>query len=145
MPFAVPWTAAAPTELPANMVRHFAGVRAGFGPDKFDLLFAVRVGWILIGVQAFHAAHFAVTRTAETGSWLGLRHQGKGYGTRSPLSRAARSESRRHSCCGFSTFARSSESLDGTRTTGSTSTGAQHSAAWRDPPTGTAVLRAAIR
>jgi RimJ/RimL family protein N-acetyltransferase len=82
MPFAMPWTMAEPEELPANMVRFFASVRAGFVPEKFDLLFAVRVAGELVGIQAFHTEHFAVTRTGETGSWLGRRFQGRGIGTR---------------------------------------------------------------
>ena len=82
MPFALPWTLAEPSALPADMVRYFSGVRAGFRPDKFDLLFAVRVGEVLVGVQALHATNFAVVRSGETGSWLGRRHQGRGTGTR---------------------------------------------------------------
>jgi RimJ/RimL family protein N-acetyltransferase len=82
MPFAEPWTDADPEQLPANMIRYFASVQAEFQPDKFDLLFAVRVDETLIGIQAFHATNFGVTRTGETGSWLGQHYQGKGFGTR---------------------------------------------------------------
>jgi RimJ/RimL family protein N-acetyltransferase len=82
MPFAIPWSTADPDVLPGNMVRYFSSVRAEFRPEKFDLIFAVRIDTNLIGVQTFHTTDFAVTRTGETGSWLGLPHQGKGYGTR---------------------------------------------------------------
>jgi RimJ/RimL family protein N-acetyltransferase len=82
MPFATPWTLTAPEQLPAEMVRYFSSVRASFGPDSFDLLFAVRVAGELVGVQGLHARDFPVTRTAETGSWLGLGHQSRGIGTR---------------------------------------------------------------
>ncbi|HET9649814.1 MAG TPA: GNAT family protein [Microlunatus sp.] len=82
MPFAVPWTDADPDHLPANMIRHFSSVRAEFRPEKFDLLFAVRIDDTVIGIQAFHTTDFAVTRTGETGSWLGRSYQGRGYGTR---------------------------------------------------------------
>ena len=64
------------------MVRYFSSVRAGFGPEAFDLLFAVRVGGELVGTQGLHGRDFAVTQTVETGSWLGLAHQGRGIGTR---------------------------------------------------------------
>ena len=64
------------------MIRYFSSVRAGFGPEAFDLLFAVRVGGELVGTQGLHGRDFAVTRTVETGSWLGLAHQGRGIGTR---------------------------------------------------------------
>ena len=82
MPFAMPWTDVAPAELPANMLRYLWGVRAGFTVEKFDLLLAVRLRGELAGVQALHTEHYAVTRTAETGSWLGQRFQGRGLGTR---------------------------------------------------------------
>ena len=82
MPFAIPWSTADPDVLPGNMVRYFSSVRAEFRPEKFALIFAVRIDTNLIGVQTFHTTDFAVTRTGETGSWLGLPHQSKGYGTR---------------------------------------------------------------
>ncbi|HET7194905.1 MAG TPA: GNAT family protein [Nocardioides sp.] len=34
-----------------------------------------------MGVQGIATEHFLVTRTGETGSWLGLQHQGNGVGT----------------------------------------------------------------
>jgi RimJ/RimL family protein N-acetyltransferase len=82
MPFGTPWTLEDPANLPASMVRYLSSVRAGFTPEKFDLLCAVRVGGELVGVQALHTADFGVTRTGETGSWLGRRFQGRGIGTR---------------------------------------------------------------
>ncbi len=82
MPFSVPWTLTPAGELPATMVRHYSSVRASFERDAFDLLFAVRVRGVLVGTQALHAKDFPVTRTLETGSWLGLVHQGQGIGTR---------------------------------------------------------------
>ena len=82
MPFSMPWTDAAPDELPVNMLRYLWSVRSSFAAEKFDLLFAVRLAGELAGVQALHTEHFAVTRTAETGSWLGRCFQGHGLGTR---------------------------------------------------------------
>ncbi|HWI00517.1 MAG TPA: GNAT family protein [Propionibacteriaceae bacterium] len=82
MPFLTPWTAVEPKRLPANMTRFFSGVRAQFTPEKFDLLFAVRIAHQLAGIQALHATDFGVTRTAETGSWLGRSYQRRGIGTR---------------------------------------------------------------
>lgn len=82
MPFDQPWTQAPPQELPANMVRWYARNQAEFSAARFDLCFAVRLDGDLAGVQALHTQHFAVTRTAETGSWLGRRFQGRGVGTR---------------------------------------------------------------
>jgi RimJ/RimL family protein N-acetyltransferase len=82
MPFATPWTAVEPDLLPANMVRYYSSVRASFTPENFELLFAVRIGGELVGTQGLHASDFAVTRTGETGSWLGRDFQGRGIGTR---------------------------------------------------------------
>lgn len=82
MPFAAPWTDADSAELPANMVRFFSAVRSALTPDRFTLNFAVRVGGELVGVQDFTAKDFAVTRSGETGSWLGQRFQGRGIGIR---------------------------------------------------------------
>jgi RimJ/RimL family protein N-acetyltransferase len=82
MPFSAPWTDADPADLPANLVRYYSGTRSQFTPDSFSLQLAVRVGGELVGVQGFEAHDFAVSRTGETGSWLALRHQGRGTGTR---------------------------------------------------------------
>lgn len=82
MPFATPWTAVEPELLPANMVRYYSSVRANFMPEKFELHFAVRIGGGLVGTQGLHTSDFAVTRTGETGSWLGRTFQGRGIGTR---------------------------------------------------------------
>lgn len=64
------------------MVRWYARHLAEFTPTKFDLSFVVRIDGEPAGVQALHTEHFAITRTAETGSWLGRRFQGQGWGTR---------------------------------------------------------------
>lgn len=82
MPFAHPWTDADPADLPANMARFYASIRADFTPERFSLEFAVRLGGELVGVQGFTATDFVVTRTGETGSWLAERYQGRGIGTR---------------------------------------------------------------
>ena len=82
MPFATPWTAVEPELLPANMVRYYSSVRANFIPERFELHFAVRIGGGLVGTQGLHTSDFAVTRTGETGSWLGRAFQGRGIGTR---------------------------------------------------------------
>lgn len=82
MPFAVPWTDVDPADLPANFARYHWGVRSTFGPQRFSLDFAVRVGGELVGTQGFSTHDFAITRTGETGSWLAMRYHGRGIGTR---------------------------------------------------------------
>ncbi|QIK76976.1 GNAT family N-acetyltransferase [Nocardioides piscis] len=81
MPFYVPWTQAPVDELPLNFVRYHWQTRAGFSPESWDLNLAVLHGGELVGVQGFSTSDYRVTRTGETGSWLGLAHQGKGIGT----------------------------------------------------------------
>ncbi len=82
MPFDVPWTQAPPEELPRRFAQYHWRLRASFAADDFDLNLSVRVSGRLVGVQAFHARDYPVTRTAETGSWLARRFQGAGVGTR---------------------------------------------------------------
>lgn len=82
MPFGVPWTLAPPAEVPTRFAQHHWGVRAAFRPEGFELDLAVRRAGELVGVQGFGAKDYAVTKTAETGSWLARRHQGEGIGTR---------------------------------------------------------------
>jgi RimJ/RimL family protein N-acetyltransferase len=82
MPFSEPWTLDDPAVLPANNMRHYSRIRAGCTPEHFSLQFAVRVGGELVGSQSFSARDFAVTRTGETGSWVGRRFHNRGIGTR---------------------------------------------------------------
>ena len=82
MPFLMPWTLEDPRLVPASTVRYHSRIRAEFTPEKFDLMFAVRVDGELVGIQAFETQDFKVTRSGETGSWLGMVHQGRGIGTR---------------------------------------------------------------
>ena len=85
MPFTVPWTRGTPTEVARSVLTFQWGVRASVTPERWALeLAVVRAGEVL-GTQSLMARDFAVTRTAETGSWLGLRHQGQGVGTRMRL------------------------------------------------------------
>ncbi|HOB05244.1 MAG TPA: GNAT family protein [Propionibacteriaceae bacterium] len=51
-------------------------------PTAWELELAVRVDGELVGIQSVATRDFAVTRTGETGSWVGTHHHGQGYGTR---------------------------------------------------------------
>jgi len=82
MPFSTPWTDVDPAELPASFVRFQWGARSAFTADRFNLMFAVRRAGELVGTQEFSTEHYALTRTGETGSWLGRRFHGQGIGTR---------------------------------------------------------------
>jgi RimJ/RimL family protein N-acetyltransferase len=82
MPFYVPWTQAPAHEQPLNMAQYQWMTRARFSPTAWSLNLGVWVGGELVGVQGLDTSDFLVTRTGETGSWLGLAHQGRGTGTR---------------------------------------------------------------
>lgn len=80
-PFYQDWTAFEPDILRRNFLQHHWGVRAEFGPSKWTLDLAVWWDGELVGAQGISTEHYLVTRTGETGSWLGRAHQGKGIGT----------------------------------------------------------------
>jgi RimJ/RimL family protein N-acetyltransferase len=81
MPFLFPWTAAPKTELARNMAVHYWSNRAANTVDKWSLELVVRHENRIVGIQAFETTDYLVTRTGETGSWLGLAEHGKGIGT----------------------------------------------------------------
>ncbi len=81
MPFLLPWTDASRDELIQNTLRFFWRTRAGSVPANWSVPFAVRARDALLGVQELSGVNFAVTRTVDTGSWLGRSHQGQGFGT----------------------------------------------------------------
>ncbi|MGI8459840.1 MAG: GNAT family N-acetyltransferase [Propionibacteriaceae bacterium] len=82
MPFDVPWTRTPVADLPRELARYHWRCRAETSPAHLDLNLTVRRHDEILGSQGCHLNDFAVTRTAETGSWLALRHQGQGLGTR---------------------------------------------------------------
>jgi RimJ/RimL family protein N-acetyltransferase len=81
MPFGVPWTDADPRFLGRGMLQHFWSQRAALTPESWAIHFLVRLDGRVIGTQRLGAREFAITREVDSGSWIGLRHQGKGLGT----------------------------------------------------------------
>lgn len=82
MPFYVPWTDAPPETLPLSMAQYHWRQRAELSPARWSLDLGVWVDGELVGTQGLGTHDFLVTRTGETGSWLGQEHQGRGIGTR---------------------------------------------------------------
>jgi RimJ/RimL family protein N-acetyltransferase len=80
MPFAVPWSTA--SDLGHEMASHYWKMRASFEPSAWGLVLVVRRDGVAVGCQGFNARNYSVTRTGETGSWLGRAYQGRGIGTR---------------------------------------------------------------
>ena len=82
MPFYHPWTDAPSAEIPLGMAQYHWSQRARFSPAAWSLELGVWVDGELVGCQGFGTTDYLVTRTGETGSWLGIEHQGRGIGTR---------------------------------------------------------------
>ncbi|MHA7270477.1 GNAT family N-acetyltransferase [Arthrobacter sp. HLT1-20] len=80
MPFSVPWTDADPLDMARGMARHQWELRAGVRPDHWTLNFTVLLGGVPIGTQSVGAAGFSTTKTVNSGSWLTVAQQGRGYG-----------------------------------------------------------------
>ncbi|ASR55978.1 GNAT family N-acetyltransferase [Cellulomonas sp. PSBB021] len=85
MPFTRSWTRGTPEEVRRSILQHQWGLRGSFSREKWSLELAVLRDGEVLGIQGLYAQDFAVTREAETGSWLGLRHHGRGVGTRMRL------------------------------------------------------------
>jgi RimJ/RimL family protein N-acetyltransferase len=80
MPFSS-WNKRPREELPFNTLSHLWGQLAGFTRDDWSLPLAVVIDGTAAGMQSLMARKFPITRQVDTGSWLGLRYQGHGYGT----------------------------------------------------------------
>ncbi|SDB92692.1 Protein N-acetyltransferase, RimJ/RimL family [Sanguibacter gelidistatuariae] len=85
MPFTFPWTRGTPQEVARSVLAYQWGVRSRLSPQDWTLELAVVRDGRVLGVQSVMAKDFTVAGALETGSWLGLRHQGAGVGTRMRL------------------------------------------------------------
>jgi RimJ/RimL family protein N-acetyltransferase len=74
------WEDVASPEAERRFLRYYWAAFADWQPEKWNLMLAARVDGDLVGVQEIGAQYFAVTRTVSTGSWVGRRFQGAGYG-----------------------------------------------------------------
>lgn len=81
MPFYTPWSLTPAPEMPMAMARYHWGKRAEFSPAKWTADLAVFWDGELAGSQGISTSDYLITRTGETGSWLGRRFQGRGIGT----------------------------------------------------------------
>jgi len=82
MPFSTPWTDQPPDRLPLSFAQYHWGTRASFRPESWQLNLVVTWQGVVVGTQGFTTTNYLVTRSGETGSWLGREHQGRGIGTR---------------------------------------------------------------
>jgi RimJ/RimL family protein N-acetyltransferase len=81
MPFQVPWSDRPPGERGRSVLQYQWRQWAVLTPEQWSVEFAVLAGGEPVGIQGIGGTEFAVTREVHTGSWLGLRHQGRGIGT----------------------------------------------------------------
>ena len=81
MPFVVPWTDVPAEELPRRFAQYHWLARAEFSPARWSLHLAVLHEGVPVGVQGLSTSSYLVTRTGETGSWLGQGFHGRGIGT----------------------------------------------------------------
>jgi RimJ/RimL family protein N-acetyltransferase/predicted GNAT family acetyltransferase len=78
MPFAVAWTDNLDED---DFVAYHRSRLEDATPEAWELALVVFVGEEPIGVQSIENLDFQQTGALITGSWLGRRHQGQGYGT----------------------------------------------------------------
>ncbi|MFC8797254.1 GNAT family N-acetyltransferase [Promicromonospora sp. NPDC057138] len=84
-PFSRPWAQGTREEVRRSVVTRQWIRRGRIAVDDWSLALGVFRDGEIIGTQAVSAKDFQVTRSGHTGSWLGLRHQGQGIGTRMRL------------------------------------------------------------
>jgi RimJ/RimL family protein N-acetyltransferase len=80
-PFLVPWDELPSPAFERQFLLHWWQVRGSWSRGDWTLGLAVLAEGRPIGIQDVMAQDFAHRRTVLTGSWLGLAHQGRGYGT----------------------------------------------------------------
>ncbi|MFF7249074.1 GNAT family N-acetyltransferase [Embleya sp. NPDC008237] len=81
MPFSEPWTRQPQPAFARNGLKHFWASWANWEPDDWRLVLAVVHEGVIVGTQDCGAKDFARRREVGSGSWLGLTHQGHGFGT----------------------------------------------------------------
>ena len=82
-PFLTPWTEGTPEERAEHVLRNHWGCLAEWSVSDWYLSMAVFPSGSgrPLGAVTLRAKDFPVTREVRTTSWLGLEHQGQGYGT----------------------------------------------------------------
>jgi RimJ/RimL family protein N-acetyltransferase len=81
MPFNTPWTDLPPLERGRSVLQHSWRLKAKWTAQRWTLGLGVFEGGTVVGFQNVGGDEFGRLREVSTGSWLGLRHQGRGIGT----------------------------------------------------------------
>ncbi|QEN15751.1 GNAT family N-acetyltransferase [Mycolicibacterium sp. ELW1] len=80
MPFSEPWTDVPSPDLERNSLQYYWRNRAETSVQRWNLDLAVLADGSVVGMCSVHAEDFPDNRSLTTGSWLGLAHQGRGFG-----------------------------------------------------------------
>src|ERR1035437_10154726 len=79
--FMVPWHELPSPAFERQFLLHCWSARGNWSPDRWSLVLAAVVDGQQVGMQEILANDFAVRRVVSSGSWLGRRYHGSGYGT----------------------------------------------------------------
>ena len=80
MPFGLAWTDVKGPAFDRSFLQHHWGWRGRWRPEEWWLNLMVEWQGKPIGAQTISGEDFAVHRTVDSGSWLGLAYQGRGLG-----------------------------------------------------------------
>ncbi|WP_285598754.1 GNAT family N-acetyltransferase [Kineosporia sp. NBRC 101731] len=80
-PFLTPWTDGSPADRARNVLQSHWRDLAAWDVASWALNLGVFLAGRPIGLVGLRAQDFPVVREVTSGSWLGLPHQGHGYGT----------------------------------------------------------------
>lgn len=81
MPFSIPWTADGPEATARGTALWYHRAIGRWDAKDWGFPFFVFHDGTPIGVQVVAGKQFAITREVDSGSWIGLAHQGNGFGT----------------------------------------------------------------
>ena len=76
----VGWTPAPSPRRERTLLQYHWRSLAEWVPERWNLVLVANADGSVVGSELLSAAHFAVTRTVTTGSWLVREHQGRGLG-----------------------------------------------------------------
>ena len=80
LPFLRRWAEAPADLVPLQTMQFYWRTFAEFTPESWHLVLAVREQGRIVGVQDLVTKNFPITRSVETGSWLGRPFQRRGLG-----------------------------------------------------------------
>src|SRR4051812_13935174 len=80
MPFAVAWSTVPSPDFERRFLQYHWSCRGGWSPGHWELNLVTEFEGECVGSQSIGATDFAIHRTVATGSWLGQKFQGRGFG-----------------------------------------------------------------